>query len=114
MQRLTGIEYYLTPSTLQFDGNTPNPDNAWINATYATDWTNWYLSSGIPWVSGEQYLVMARSVDKAGNYSTPYSSYTVVYDSTPPQTQVIFPGNATAVNALPTIPARWRPCTATA
>ena len=103
VQRLTGIEYYLTPGTLQFDGNTPNPDNAWINASYTLNWTSWYLSSGIPWVSGEQYLVMARSIDLAGNYSVPYASYTVVFDNTPPQTQVAFPANGSAIDALPTI-----------
>ena len=66
VQRLTGIEYYLTPGTLQFDGNTPNPDNAWINASYTLNWTSWYLSSGIPWVSGEQDVPGDGPLDRPG------------------------------------------------
>ncbi|MFA6003940.1 MAG: hypothetical protein WC881_07720, partial [Elusimicrobiota bacterium] len=106
IQRISGLAYYLRPSNLVFemDPSGENIDTAWFNATYDTDWTNWRVSSAIPWVSGDTYQVTVRSQDKSTNYSVPYStSVQFVYDDTPPESGVTAPAHNTVVNSLPAI-----------
>ncbi|MDD5655836.1 MAG: hypothetical protein PHF00_01080, partial [Elusimicrobia bacterium] len=104
-RRETGQQRYLRPSNLIFEET--DAELAWIKATYLANWTDWRLSSAVPWVSGEKYYVMARSLDDAGNYSVPYSTYGVgapfVFDDTPPQTGVEEPAPQDYVNTLPKI-----------
>ncbi len=50
-----------------------------------------WQSSNIAWLSGEQYTYVGRALDKAGNYSTVYSTVVFRYDATPPATAVLNP-----------------------
>jgi hypothetical protein len=80
-------------------------EQAFATATYVTAWTDWTLSSGtqVNMNSGEAYTVIARSLDRARNYSTTYSSVTVVFDDTPPLSGVVAPAAGSYIKSLPTI-----------
>ncbi|MBI4346337.1 MAG: right-handed parallel beta-helix repeat-containing protein, partial [Elusimicrobia bacterium] len=79
------------------DGNS-----AWFNADSAANWTNWSVSSGVPWVSGAPFRVEARSRDQAGNLSVA-AGVSFVYDTDAPESGVTTPANNASVNALPAI-----------
>ena len=53
--------------------------------------------------SGETYSVIARSLDRAGNFSTSYATYTITFDTAPPLTGVTSPANASYIATLPTL-----------
>jgi hypothetical protein len=103
--RLTGLQRYWDPValTFTFDPGVSDPELAWATATYVTDWTNWTLSSAVPWVSGDQYQIIPRALDKAGNYTVTYPTFTFVYDNTAPQTGVSVPANNGIIASLPAI-----------
>ncbi|PIR16845.1 MAG: hypothetical protein COV48_09315, partial [Elusimicrobia bacterium CG11_big_fil_rev_8_21_14_0_20_64_6] len=104
--RQTGLNRYADPTpgphAFSLDPAT-QADAAWFNATYAVDWTNWTLSSGLPYVSGETYQVEARALNQAGTYSATYSTRTTIYDTAAPYTDVRLPVAFSTVSALPQI-----------
>ena len=71
---------------LLFDLLPAQGDLAWFNASHAGSWANWTASSAPAYVSGSTYTIIARSINGAGTYATLYSSVTVVYDATRPET----------------------------
>ena len=94
---------YMTSSTLSFNVIPANSETAWFSATDAGSWTNWFVSSGIPWVAGSTYTISARSINAAGTYSTTYATQTIVYDNVAPQSGVSVPANGVYTNSLSAI-----------
>ncbi|MEM4483821.1 MAG: hypothetical protein QXS19_07880, partial [Candidatus Methanomethylicia archaeon] len=45
------------------------------------------------WISGEEYTLIVRSIDNAGNYAFSYTTITFKYDKDPPHTSVSNPPN---------------------
>ncbi|MBI4376909.1 MAG: hypothetical protein HY549_10725, partial [Elusimicrobia bacterium] len=91
---------YAEPPPLNF--TQPTGDLAWftVNNT-GGDWTSWFVSSAVPFVDGSTYSVIARSIDRAGNYSVPYATSTLfVYDAQPPITAVVVPANNGIISGL--------------
>ncbi len=105
--RQTGINLYANPAGGHpFDlDSVIDAENAWFTAASVSAplWTNWTLSSAIPYVSGETYRIEARALNQAGTYSTTYSSATTIYDTEAPTTDVLLPVAFSTVSALPLI-----------
>ena len=96
VQQLTGgLGDFWNPAVGAFDQTSCD----WMAATTANSWVNWSTMTDIPWISGDQYAIIARSEDEAGNFSVPYSTYNIVFDNTPPITAVVLPASGTYVNA---------------
>ncbi|MBI2788067.1 MAG: hypothetical protein HYX59_05235 [Elusimicrobia bacterium] len=105
--RTTGINRHSNPGgahPFDLDPATQG-DAAWFDAASVSNplWTNWTLSSGLPWVSGESYRVEARAINQAGTYSTTYSTQTTIYDTEAPYTDVRLPVAFSTVSALPQV-----------
>ena len=105
--RTTGINRHSNPAgahPFDLDPATQG-DVAWFDAASVSNplWTNWTLSSGLPWVSGEAYRVEARALNQAGTYSTTYSTQTTIYDTEAPYTDVRLPVAFSTVSALPQV-----------
>ncbi|HAT72440.1 MAG TPA: hypothetical protein DCS63_06465, partial [Elusimicrobia bacterium] len=58
--------------------------------TTTTPYDTW-LSTGVAWLNGEQFTLIVKSKDKAGNYSAVYSTYVFKYDISAPNTTVLVP-----------------------
>ncbi|MBI4424386.1 MAG: hypothetical protein HY554_11690, partial [Elusimicrobia bacterium] len=104
--RESGLQRWANPATgMAFDVNPQltlgQAELAWTTATYATSWANWSLSSGVAWgLLGDTFTVVARSIDRAGNVSPAYSSYTFIYDDLAPETGVTAPAANAIVHTL--------------
>ncbi len=105
--RQNGVNYWNPSSSdYTFDVAPAASETAWFNASTANQYLNWTsTSNNIPFTGtdGTSYQVIARSLNKAGGYSTAYASNTFVFDSLPPQTGVVTPANGLFTNALPQI-----------
>ncbi len=62
---------------------------------------SWYRT-GVGWISDRQYSISYWAQDDLGNTSN-VSSYSVIYDTTPPTSGIIYPANLTKFNYAPTI-----------
>ena len=104
MQRAAGT-VTLGTVTLAFsqDPGVVDIDTLWFKVNYSVDWTDWNVSSAIPFLSGHTYTVMARSRDRAGSHSVPYSSRTFTYDNMSPESAVVLPANGSIITALSAI-----------
>jgi len=100
------VEYRLEhPPLAKWDKNTLNwidqTDAIWNVAGTTTTpmyqvWQSSEVAQSGKWLSGEEYVFISRAKDKAGNYTTTYSTVVFKYDATPPDTQVTNPiDNAT-------------------
>ncbi|MBI4060129.1 MAG: hypothetical protein HY403_01735, partial [Elusimicrobia bacterium] len=75
-----------------------------VQASGATSWN--YNSAGVPWTSNRRYGLYAYAVDNAGNPQASFSTFTFVYDTTPPASWVTRPSENAAhstVDVLSTI-----------
>ncbi|MBI5883380.1 MAG: Ig-like domain repeat protein, partial [Elusimicrobia bacterium] len=102
VQLKTGVENFANPSN-NWAFELGDGDLAWSTATFAVDWTNWYLSSPAlvnALVSGSTYSYQARALDMANNYSMDYATKAFVYDVVPPTTSVLYPVNGSTIAAL--------------
>ncbi|MBI4400312.1 MAG: hypothetical protein HY581_01625, partial [Nitrospirae bacterium] len=94
---------------------SPNfdPDLLAPDAFFAVDptpsWTSWQVSSGgtvgTGFVVGNRYEYSLRARDTSGNWSTTYSTYSVVWDNAAPESRLTSPpgGAFKAMNALSSI-----------
>jgi len=83
-----------------FNVQPEDAETAWSTAAYSGSWADWNLSSGVPFVSGEQYRMEARSYDLAGNVSADYSTSTFVFDALPPVVSITTPAHGAFLNSL--------------
>ncbi|MFI5361788.1 MAG: hypothetical protein ACHQ49_07440, partial [Elusimicrobiota bacterium] len=100
-----GNNRFMNPApgqALAFNLSLAQSELAWTTATFVTDWTHWYLSSGpiFAGLDGTTFTAIARSLNQAGTFSTQYATTTFVYDSLAPQTGVSTPTNTGYISSL--------------
>src|SRR4029079_13975543 len=101
VQSVAGTVYANPAAALSF--NQLNGALAWFNAVNPGGWVTWSVSSGVPFVNGNQYLIIARSQNQSGTYTVPYATRTITYDSLAPQTSVVTPVNGSIIKTLASI-----------
>ena len=96
----TEITIQEKPSNKYWDGvDFTTADRVWLTAAGQTAWT--YDSSGVGWVSGTRYEVVARSSDTALNYSITYATAAFTFDRSVPTAFI----SAPAADTTPETPA---------
>ncbi|HPO95559.1 MAG TPA: hypothetical protein PLD81_06050 [Elusimicrobiales bacterium] len=102
------VEYRLEyPPLYKWDSTSKNwvsqTDAIWnIATTTTTDYSVWLTSevyNNGKWISGEEYTLIVRSVDNAGNYTLSYSTVVFKYDKDAPLTSVTSPSSGARYSA---------------
>ena len=84
--------------------DVPLKANSWNDYTAGlpTNWT--YYKANIAWFPDHTYEILARAVDSLNNVGAENGPRTIVYDNTPPTTDVEIPSaGQTRLNALPLV-----------
>ncbi|MEK7425814.1 MAG: hypothetical protein AAB131_18480, partial [Actinomycetota bacterium] len=106
-----GLNYWNKDGVLlapaqQFSLTEGQKESAWFLADTAspTPWQVWSTTQSLTLLAnGNPYRVETRSLDTAGNYSSPLSTATFRYDNVQPQSFVNSPASGSTVTALTTI-----------
>lgn len=82
---------------LYWGGSSWGPGPVWLSVSlFPSSWTYAALP---PFQEGFTYQLVARAVDGAGNWSSPYSTATFRYDPNPPEAKVVSPADGVYVTS---------------